>query len=683
MSNVLEHSQMTQTLPPTSPDVGQAFDSMFLSDVDRYLFAQSTHFHLYEKLGAHVVNGGVQFVVWAPNATSVAVVGDFNQWNDNAHPMQRQPNSGLWAVFVPNIGSNTAYKYAIIDAHGTSLPLKADPYGFYAELRPNTASKVFDIRQFVWTDADYLAQRAQQNPYTSPISIYEVHLGSWQRAEDGGFLSYDELAHRLVGYVKHMGFTHVEIMPVMEHPLDGSWGYQPIGMFAPTARFGTPDGFARLIDHAHANGIGVILDWVPAHFPIDAHGLAKFDGTPLYEHADKFRGFHPIWNTAIFDYGREEVAGFLINNALFWLEHYHLDGLRVDAVSSMLHLNFCREEGQWKPNQTGGIENIEAIALIQKLNQIMHERVPRALMIAEESSAHPMVSHGVDKGGLGFNFKWDLGFMHDTLDYFETDSLYRTHHHDKLTFNQMYAHSENYVLPLSHDEVVHGKSSLIHKMFGDNWQKFANLRAYYAWMWAYPGKKLLFMGQEFAQRAEWDEDKSLDWHLTQFSEHAGIQYLVRDLNTLYRTTPALHESDHTHDGFEWLIANDVQNSVFAWLRKGTTPNTIVLVVANLTPNPHAQYTIRVPKTGIWFERLNTDATVYGGTGMGNMGQALASTMVLPSPAPSESIAVDTTTEAPTTIETYRPTTTDTAVQLTVCLPPLATLIFEWSGQENT
>lgn len=649
--------------------------STFLGEMDRYLFAQSTHFNLYDKMGAHVRDGGTYFTVWAPNASRVAVVGDFNHWNSDANPMHRHNDSGLWELFIAGLGEGTVYKYALHDAHGHLLPLKADPYAFAGELRPANASKVFDIHHFQWRDAEYLAQRDQRNPYVEPISIYEVHLGSWQRDENGQFLSYDELARRLVAYVKDLGFTHIEVLPVSEHPLDASWGYQPIGMYAPTARFGSPDGFARLINHAHENGIGVILDWVPAHFPTDAHGLAMFDGSTLYEHSDRRRGFHPDWNTAIYDFGRGEVAGFLINNALFWLEHYHLDGLRVDAVASMLHLNYSRKQGEWEPNQQGGSDNIEAIAFIKKLNQIIHERVPSALMIAEESTSFPKVSQHLMHGGLGFNFKWDLGFMHDTLDYFSVDPLFRKYHHDKLTFNQMYAYSEHFVLPLSHDEVVHGKSSLIHKMHGDDWQKFANLRAYYAYMWGYPGKKLLFMGQEFAQRAEWNEDQSLDWHLTQYHEHSGMQRLIGDLNRFYRNTPALYEREHSWDGFEWRVVDDRDQSVIAWLRRAQHTEQKALVVCNLTPKPHHGYEIRVPHGGIWHEAVNTDATIYGGTGMGNFGQARAQTRAWPQLHPSPSAA-----SAPLSLAPHRPVQTPPLHiehVLTLCLPPLATLIFEW------
>ncbi len=651
--------------------------STFLGELDRYLFAQSTHFNLYDKMGAHVRDGGTYFTVWAPNASKVSVVGDFNYWDPHANAMHRHAESGLWELFIHGLGEGTVYKYAIHDAHGNLLPLKADPYGFAAELRPANASKVFNIHDYQWSDGEYMAQRAQNNPYIQPISIYEVHLGSWQRDENGQFLSYDELAKRLVAYAKDMGFTHIEILPVSEHPLDASWGYQPIGMYAPTARFGSPDGFARLVNHAHENGIGVILDWVPAHFPTDAHGLSMFDGSTLYEHSDRRRGFHPDWNTAIYDFGRGEVAGFLINNALFWLEHYHLDGLRVDAVASMLHLNYSRKQGEWEPNQQGGSDNIEAIAFIKKLNQIIHERVPSALMIAEESTSFPKVSQHLMHGGLGFNFKWDLGFMHDTLDYFSLDPVYRKYHHDKLTFNQMYAYSEHFVLPLSHDEVVHGKSSLIHKMNGDDWQKFANLRAYYAYMWGYPGKKLLFMGQEFAQRAEWNENQSLDWHLTQYHEHSGMQRLISDLNHFYRSAPALYESEYSWNGFEWRVVEDRDQSVLAWLRRGHKTNQLVLVVANLTPVPHHGYEIRVPQGGVWHEAINTDASTYGGTGMGNLGQVVAHTRAWPQLWP-----VDTSVKQPISLTPVLPVHTPPLYVehiLSLSLPPLATLMFEWHG----
>ena len=663
-----------ELVPNRSSDANSAYPT-FLGEMDRYLFAQSTHFNLYEKMGAHVRDGGTYFTVWAPNASQVSVVGDFNHWDIHANAMHRHTDSGLWELFIEGIGEGVVYKFAVHDAHGHLLPLKADPYGFAAEMRPANASKVFDIHHFAWSDADYLAQRDQVNPYIQPISIYEVHLGSWQRDENGLFLSYDELAIRLIAYVKDLGFTHIEIMPVSEHPLDASWGYQPVGMYAPTARFGSPDGFARLVNHAHENGIGVILDWVPAHFPTDAHGLAMFDGTTLYEHSDRRRGFHPDWNTAIYDFGRGEVAGFLINNALFWLEHYHLDGLRVDAVASMLHLNYSRSEGQWEPNQEGGSDNIEAIAFIKKLNQIIHERVPSALMIAEESTSFPKVSQHLMHGGLGFNFKWDLGFMHDTLDYFSLDPVFRKYHHDKLTFNQMYAYSEHFVLPLSHDEVVHGKSSLIHKMHGDDWQKFANLRAYYAYMWGYPGKKLLFMGQEFAQRAEWNENQSLDWHLTQYHEHSGVQRLISDLNHLYRSSPALYEREHSWDGFEWRVVDDHDQSVIGWLRRGEKTDQLILVVSNLTPVPHHGYEIRVPQAGVWHEAINTDATTYGGSGMGNLGQALTQTRAWPQLQPVHQPA-----NAPISLAPHQPAHTPPLYiehVLTLCLPPLATLIFEW------
>lgn len=631
-----------------------------LSPLDCYLFAQSTHFHLPDKMGAQVVADGTWFALWAPHASRISVVGDFNHWDETAHPLHRLPDSGLWQVFIAHAQEGMRYKYQLWDANGARLPLKADPYGFRAQLRPDTASEICDISHFAWHDADYLKQRDTLDSYVQPISIYEVHLGSWQHGDDGGFLSYGEIAAQLIPYVKNLGFTHIELLPIMEHPLDASWGYQPVGLYAPTARHGTPTDFAHFVDVAHAHGIGVILDWVPAHFPTDAHGLAAFDGTTLYEHADRQRGFHPDWNTAIYDFGRGEVAGFLINNALFWLERYHLDGLRVDAVASMLHLNYSRNIGEWTPNQLGGEENLEAIAFIRKLNAIVHERVPSALMIAEESTSFPKVSQKIEYGGLGFDFKWDLGFMHDTLDYLEMNPLYRQFHHDKMTFNQMYAHNEHFVLPLSHDEVVHGKSALLHKMHGDDWQKFATLRAYYAWMWLYPGKKLLFMGQEFGQRAEWDEDRALDWHLTQFPEHAGLQQLVGDLNHLYRNAPTLYRYEHSPQSFAWCVVNDAPHSVFAWLRhpvgeSAPNPNEVFLVLVNFTPEPRETYTLAVPFAGAWEECLNTDAVLYGGTGRGNLGQVMAKAI------------------------THHKTAIDKQALMTVCLPPLATVVLRYSG----
>ena len=598
-----------------------------LGPVDDYLLASGTHMQLFDKLGAHPMSfagvSGVHFAVWAPNASRVSVVGEFNYWDGRRHTMRHRSDSGLWEIFIPDLPLGTVYKYELFDNNGQPLPLKADPFAQGSEMRPANASKVVTTQYFNWTDADYIAARDASDARKKPMSIYECHLGSWQRNDAGDFLTYDELAARLIPYVKQMGFTHIEVLPITEHPLDASWGYQPTGLFAPTSRFGEPDGFARFVDAAHAAGIGVILDWVPAHFPTDAHGLAYFDGTALYEHEDLRKGFHPDWNTAIFNFGRTEIISYLVNNALFWLDRYHLDGLRVDAVASMLYLDYSRKDGEWIPNEHGGNQNLEAIAFIREVNQAVYAAHSGAVMIAEESTSFPKVSAPVYDGGLGFGFKWNMGFMHDTLDYFKQEPIYRQYHHNDSTFGLLYAFSENIVLPLSHDEVVHGKGTILEKMSGDEWQKFANLRAYYAFMWAYPGKKLLFMGQEFAQRAEWNENKGLDWHLDQYDTHKGVQNLVRDLNHAYSSIPALHQKDCDGSGFEWLVVDDVQQSVFAWLRRGDEHTNPVAVIANLTPVPRSHYRVPVPCDGVWREVVNTDAAVYGGSGMGNMGQVTA------------------------------------------------------------
>ena len=598
-----------------------------LGPIDDHLFASGTHMQLFNKIGAHPMMfegiSGVHFSVWAPNASRVSVVGDFNQWDGRRHSMRARIDSGLWEIFVPDLAVGAVYKFELFDANGVPLPLKADPFAQASEMRPANGSKVVETHGFEWHDTDYMTYRNSGEARKKPISIYECHLGSWQRDDNGEFLSYEELAARLIPYVKDMGFTHIEVLPITEHPLDASWGYQPTGLYAPTARFGSPDGFARFVDSAHQNGIGVILDWVPAHFPTDEHGLSYFDGTGLYEHEDKRKGFHPDWNTAIFNFGRTEVMSYLINNALFWIERYHLDGLRVDAVASMLYLDYSRKAGEWLPNAEGGRENLEAIEFIREFNQAVYAAQPGAMTIAEESTSFPKVSRPVYDGGLGFGFKWNMGFMHDTLDYFAQEPIYRQYHHNDLTFGLLYAFSENFVLPLSHDEVVHGKKTILEKMSGDEWQKFANLRAYYGFMWAYPGKKLLFMGQEFAQRAEWNEDKALDWHLTVYDTHRGVQNLVRDLNFTYQSLPALHQKDCEGDGFEWLIVDDYTQSVFAWLRRGDEGTNPVVVIANLTPVPRDHYRVPVPHAGIWREVINTDASTYGGSGMGNLGQVTA------------------------------------------------------------
>ena len=598
-----------------------------LGPMDDWLIGEGTHANLYDRLGAHIIEhegtAGVHYAVWAPNAKRVSVVGDFNQWSGLRHVMRLRHGTGVWEIFIPGHGAGTAYKYEIVGATGGLLPLKSDPVGFGAELRPLTASIVRDTTHFHWTDDAWMAARASRDPRRAPMSIYELHLGSWRRGEHGRWLSYDELADALVPYVTDLGFTHVELMPVSEYPLDASWGYQPIGLFAPTARFGEPDGFARLVDRFHGAGVGVIVDWVPAHFPVDEHGLARFDGTALYEHEDPRLGFHPDWKTAIFNFGRREVVNYLVANALFWLDRYHVDGLRVDAVASMLYLDYSRKAGEWLPNKDGGRENLEAVAFVRRLNEAVYARHPGAITIAEESTAWPGVSQPTFAGGLGFGFKWNMGWMHDTLDYMSEDPVHRRWHHDKMTFGMMYAYTENFVLPLSHDEVVHGKCSLLDRLPGDPWQRFAALRAYYAFMWAYPGKKLLFMGQEFAQGHEWNFDGELDWSLLDVEWHRGVQALVRDCNGLHRHERALHELDCEPGGFRWIVVDDATHSVFAWARFGGNGARTIAVIANFTPVPRADYRIGLPYAGRWREILNTDATAYGGSNAGNAGVVAA------------------------------------------------------------
>ncbi len=594
-----------------------------LGPLDDYYIAEGNHLRLYDRMGAHAMShegaDGVHFAVWAPNAGRVSVVGDFNNWDGRRHVMRKRLDIGVWEIFVPGATLGQGYKFELLGPGGNLLPLKSDPFGLHAELRPNTASRVADTGHFKWSDAKYLEARAAADKRRTPMSIYEVHLGSWKKNDGNAFLTYDELAADLIPYVKHMGFTHIELLPITEHPFDPSWGYQPTGLYAPTSRFGDPAGFARFVDAAHAEGIGIILDWVPAHFPTDEHGLARFDGTALYEHEDPRQGYHPDWNTAIYNFGRREVTSYLLNNALFWLGRYHLDGLRVDAVASMLYLDYSRKEGEWIPNQYGGRENLEAIAFLQRMNHEAYAQNPGAMTIAEESTAFPGVSKPTNTGGLGFGFKWNMGFMHDTLEYFKRDPVHRRHHHNELTFGLLYAFSENFVLPLSHDEVVHGKGSLLAKMAGDDWQKFANLRAYYAFMWAYPGKKLLFMGQEMAPWTEWSEAKSLDWHLLDHAPHRGMQELVRDLNHRYSAYPALHARDCEGEGFEWMLADDHQNSVYAWARHSGAGHPPVVAVSNFTPVVRHNYVLPLPKAGRWTEILNSDAINYGGSGQGNMG----------------------------------------------------------------
>jgi len=599
-----------------------------LGEMDVYLMAEGTHRRLYERLGAHpaIVDGveGVAFVVWAPNAQRVSVVGDFNQWDGRRHAMRKRHEGGLWEIFIPGLERGALYKYEIIGGAGQRLPLKADPVSFAQEAPPATGSRVHGLTKYGWADVDWMAHRGDALDTSAPVSIYEVHAGSWRRGDDNAYLDYEVLADTLIPYARDLGFTHIELMPMAEHPFSGSWGYQPIGLFAPTSRFGSPDGFAMFVDRCHQAGLGVIVDWVPAHFPSDEHGLVRFDGTALYEHEDPRLGFHKDWNTLIYNFGRREVANFLQANALFWLSHYHVDALRVDAVASMLYLDYSRKPGEWVPNAHGGNENLEAIAFLRGTNRAIREDVPGTLAIAEESTAWPGVSRPEEEGGLGFGYKWNMGWMHDTLDYMEKEPVHRRFHQNQLTFGLAYAFSENFVLPLSHDEVVYGKGSLLGKMPGDRWQKFANLRAYYAFMWTHPGKKLLFMGGEFAQEQEWNHDRSLDWHLTGDPMHGGVMQLVCDLNRVYRDIPALHQRDCDPAGFQWVDASDTDSSVVSYLRHGNDGTDPVLIVLNFTPIVRERYRIGVPREGLWREALNTDAGVYGGSNIGNMGSVEAS-----------------------------------------------------------
>jgi len=596
-----------------------------LGELDVYLLAEGNHLASYRKLGAHPIVhdgvAGVAFAVWAPNAGRVSVVGDFNYWDGRRMPMRRHQGGGFWEIFVPGIGPGDCYKYEIMGADGIVLPLKADPHAERAELPPGTASMVTEPSRHDWQDAAWMAERWRHNERDAPIAIYEVHLGSWRRnlAEGGGYLSYRELAEQLVPYVAALGFTHIELLPITEYPFDGSWGYQPISLFAPTSRYGSPDDFRAFVDACHDAGIAVWLDWVPGHFPTDAHGLGRFDGTALYEHADPRQGFHHDWHTLIFNYGRREVANFLLSSALYWLREYHIDGLRVDAVASMLYLDYSRKAGEWIPNVHGGRENLEAIAFLRRMNELVFGEANGATTAAEESTAWPMVSRPNYVGGLGFGFKWNMGWMHDTLGYIARDPIHRKYHHNDLTFGLLYAYHENFILPLSHDEMVHGKGSLIGKMPGDRWQRFANLRAYLAFMWTHPGKKLLFMGAEFAQEREWNHDIGLDWQLLGDKLHAGVHLLVGDLNRLYRDTPALHALDCEPEGFAWIDAANAAESVVSYQRRGRDPRALAVIVCNFTPLPRDDYRIGVPLPGRYAERINTDAEPYGGSGVGNQG----------------------------------------------------------------
>jgi 1,4-alpha-glucan branching enzyme len=596
----------------------------FLSESDLHYFDEGTHSRLYEKLGAHPLTvdatRGTYFAVWAPNAAQVYVMGDFNGWCKDSHPLQPRGQSGIWEGFIAAVEAGAVYKYHIRSQHGSYSVDKADPYGFCHETPPRTASVVWELG-YDWSDQAWMAERARRHTLTAPMAIYEVHLGSWRRVpeDNNRFLSYRELAPRLAEYVQRLGFTHVEFLPVMEHPFYGSWGYQITGFFAPTRRYGTPQDFMYLIDTLHQHGIGVILDWVPSHFPNDAHGLGFFDGTHLYEHADPRQGIHPDWHTYMFNYGRNEVQSFLLSSALFWLDVYHADGLRVDAVASMLYLDYSRQPGTWIPNAQGGRENLEAIAFLRRFNQTVYQQCPDVHTIAEESTAWPLVSRPTSVGGLGFGLKWDMGWMHDMLDYMRRDPLYRKFHHNALTFRLLYAFNENFILPLSHDEVVYGKGSLLNKMPGDERQQYANLRLLLGYMYAQPGKKLLFMGGEFGQWQEWNHEASLDWHLLEGAPHAGLQQWLRDLNELYCQTPALYEGDCEPGGFAWIECNDAENSVVSFLRQGQTAQAPMLVVCNFTPVPRPNYRVGAPCGGLWYEVLNSDAKTYGGSGYGNLG----------------------------------------------------------------
>ncbi|HVL35968.1 MAG TPA: 1,4-alpha-glucan branching protein GlgB [Burkholderiales bacterium] len=616
---------------------------------DLYLFREGTHARLYEKLGAHPVEGATEFAVWAPNAQSVSVIGDFNDWDPQRHPLRPGGDSGIWSARVPEARKGSVYKYHVVSRHAGYRVDKADPYAFRAETPPKTASVVWDL-EYEWNDAEWMRGRERRNGLAAPHSVYEVHLGSWMRSPDrpDEVLGFRTLAPLLAEYAKRMGFTHVELMPVMEHPFYGSWGYQCTGYFAPSSRYGTAQDFMHFIDVLHQHGIGVILDWVPSHFPWDAHGLGFFDGTHLYEHSDPRQGHHPDWASAIFNYGRNEVRAFLASSAHFWLERFHADGLRVDAVASMLYLDYGRQPGEWVPNRYGGRENLEAIEFMRFLNETLYRDFPGMQTIAEESTAWPQVSRPTYLGGLGFGMKWNMGWMHDSLNYFKRDPVYRKHHHDSLTFSLWYAFHENFVLPLSHDEVVHGKGSLIRRMPGDDWQQFANLRLLYGYMWGHPGKKLLFMGGEFGQRREWSHDESLEWHVLQYPLHEGVQRWVADLNRVYRDNPALHARDFSTEGFRWVQRGDWEQSALSFLRLADEGVPPVLVVCNFTPVPRFNYRVGVPRGGYWREMLNSDATAYGGSGLGNHGGAEAV------PMPYE----------------------DYSHSLTLTLPPLAAVFFK-------
>ncbi|TLU65326.1 1,4-alpha-glucan branching protein GlgB [Thalassotalea litorea] len=632
-----------------------------LGDMDTYLFVEGRHKHLYQKLGAHCIEhqgvSGVSFSVWAPNASHVAVVGDFNDWDGRCHPMRKLLNCGIWEIFIPHhsarhpVKAGCHYKFEVKDSDSNLLPLKADPMGVQAQYRPDTSSIINAEQAFDWADEKWMTTREAMNNRHAPISIYEVHLGSWQRDEHNEFLNYGEIAKRLIPYVQDLGFTHIQLMPISEYPFDGSWGYQPVGLFAPTARFGSPQDFKVFIDLCHQAGLGVLIDWVPGHFPVDDHGLTRFDGTCLYEHEDPRKGFHPDWNTLIYNYGRTEVANFLRASAMHWLENYHVDGVRVDAVASMLYLDYSRDEGEWVANEFGGNENLEAVDFLKGFNEELYADFPGAFSVAEESTSWPGVSKPTDMGGLGFGFKWNMGWMNDTLQYMGREPIHRKFHHNEISFGLVYAFDENFVLPLSHDEVVHGKGSILARMPGDDWQRFANLRAYYGFMWTHPGKKLMFMGCEFAQQSEWNYQQSLDWHLLEHEPHQGVQRLIRDLNGLYKNTPALHQQDCQKEGFDWVDYQNSEQSVFSYVRYGEHGTNPVLVVVNFTPTVQRDFRVGTPIAGEHKEIFNSDAGIYGGSNVGNLGSVHS---------------IDTPWQ-------------DQAQSITITVPPLATLVFEIIG----
>lgn len=621
---MIQQTQAPSVAPPPATSGPVLYDQSLLTRDDVYLFNEGSHFRLYDKLGAHprTVHGraGSSFAVWAPNAEYVSVIGDFNGWNKGSHPLRPRESSGIWDGFIPGLEGGTSYKYHIASRHNHYKVDKADPFAFSSEMPPRTASCVADLN-YAWGDGDWMKERRKRNALDGPIAVYEMHLGSWRKVPEDRdrSLSYRELAPQLVEHLQRMGFTHVEFLPVMEHPFYGSWGYQTTGYFAPSSRYGSPQDFMYLIDYLHQHGIGVILDWVPSHFPTDEHGLGYFDGTHLFEHADPQQGFHPDWKSFIFNYSRKEISSFLISSAMFWLDKYHVDGLRVDAVASMLYLDYSRKEGEWVPNAFGGRENIPAIEFLRRFNTEVYKAFPDVQTYAEESTSWPMVARPVYVGGLGFGLKWDMGWMHDTLVYFSLDPIHRKYHHNQLTFRMIYAFTENFILPLSHDEVVYGKRSLLDKMPGDDWQKFANLRLLYGYMYGQPGKKLLFMGGEIGQWHEWSHDHSLDWHLLEHEPHQRLARWMEDLNRLYRAEAALHQVDFSHQGFEWVDCNDIETSVICFLRKAKDPNDSVLVVCNFTPVPRYNYRVGVPRGGFWKELLNSDAREYGGSGHGNFG----------------------------------------------------------------